>query len=198
MLVLIDAGHLLAAVGRALGVGAPRVAGRFDTSRLVDAVLSVLPPDGKPTVRWYDGVLPGAAKRVAPELVAREDVTVVELPVQGGRQRHVEGSVLRDVLAPSAAVPTHLVGDPRRHVLALDLAAEQGRPLTLIGVSDGERTPAPRLWLRRPDLWPALRPEERRTRPSPPRPGPAYRRPEVSISPLQRLPGVHRPGVSRS
>lgn len=200
MLVLVDAGHLLAGVGRCLGVGAPRVSGRFDLSRLVDALLSVLPGAAVPRLRWYDGLLPGASTLDAP---TRDDVEAVALLVRGGRQRHVEAAVARDLLGEAVEHPggtSYLVGDPRRHAVALQAAERLGHHLCLIGVSDAERTPADRLWLRRPDLWPALRPE---ARPRPPRRRRAadsridrrsddagtYQRPAVAVTPV-RLPGA--------
>jgi hypothetical protein len=185
-LVVVDAAHLYAAAARSLGLGAARRPGRFDPVVLVDLVLSLLPEAERAAeVVWLDGVRPGARSPELDRLRADERVRLQLVPVRAGRQRHVEALVVAEVLSAghrSAAVL--LVGDPRRHAVALDLAAEAGIALRLVGTADGETSPAPRLWLRRGQLGPALldrRPARRVA-------GGDYQRPGLVTSPV-RLPG---------
>ncbi len=197
--LLVDGGHVLAAAGRAIGSGASRTAGAFDLPRLVSAMRALIPTTVDLTqIVWYDGVPPNGEPRELHDLRERSAASVVALPMRGGRQRHIEAAVLRDALE---AVDRrdhrrlYLAADPRRHALAIQTVQESGCDVVLIGVSDGERTPAERIWLRRPDLLRAVA-RDGGTRAAL-RPGaPAYQRPAVLSSPV-RLPlaarGVHAP-----
>lgn len=151
--VLIDGGHLLAGVGRSLGLGPRRVDGRLDIVSLVGRVLRLLPDGPLAETHWFDGALPDRPTTDLARLEACERITVITSPVRGGRQRYLEAMVLRDALALAAdGTRCYLVGDPRRHAVTLELFAAAGSPATIIGVAGGESTPAPRLWLRRADL----------------------------------------------
>jgi hypothetical protein len=105
-------------------------------------------------VRWYDGSVRGEVARETTDVQASGLAAVALLPVRGGRQADVVPAVMRDVMLAVAlrVTPLYLVGDPRRHALAVQVALDAGATVQLIGVSDGERTPARRMWLRRPEV----------------------------------------------
>lgn len=185
--LFIDAAHLLAASGRSAGLGPGRVRGRFDVDELVRQVLALLPEaQRRATVHWYDAA-GGGLRPVLPRPELQCLVPVL-LPLVGARQRHVEAALLRDVmlcLDDPLARPLYLVGDPRRHALSLQLAREDGIALQLIGVAEGETTPAPRLWVRRRDVLRAVRDPRPRRRSAPmTTPQGGYQRPSLRTTPV--------------
>lgn len=188
-LVVIDAAHLLAAAGRCTGSGAARSASSFDLDKLLQGVLALLPAHAAPHVRWYDASNPGVATP-APRRRSGTDLEVVTTLLRGGRQRNIEALVLRDILSflglPSdESLRLYLVGDPRRHAVALESAADAGAEMVLVGVADGEPTPASRIWLRRPEVVGALRARRTgaQTRPPSTITG-AYTAPDVRSTPV--------------
>ena len=187
-LVVIDAAHLFAAAGRCCGLGARRRSSGFDVDRLLAAILALLPQNAAPQVRWYDASNAGL-RTPAPLGHAKALVEVVTTPLRGGRQRNVEALVLRDVLGVLAsttdrAMRLYLLGDPRRHAVTLETISDLGVEPTLIGVSDGEPTPAARIWLRRPEVVVAVR-AERGIQPSRTMSKSGYTAPDVRSSPVR-------------
>ena len=153
-LLVVDAAHLLAAAGRSVGSGARRHRAEFDVSRLLAEVLAVVPSDVRRAL-WVDATHPGLRTPVprAPEGVRLD---VVTLPLVGGRQRHVEAVILRDVLLDHSG-SLWLVGDPRRHAVLVHTLEDSGREVTLVGISEGEPSPALRRWVRRAEVLASLR-----------------------------------------
>ena len=204
-LVVIDAAHLLAAAGRCTGSGSRRRSSGFDLDRLLTAVLALLPQNAAPHVRWYDASNPGL-HTPAPQPRARTEVEVITTLLRGGRQRNIETLVLRDVLSVLGSLSDeplrlYLLGDPRRHAVTMETASGAGVETILVGVADGEPTPANRIWLRRPDIVRAVRAPGRPDRPrSTATSTDAYTAPDVRSSPvgvsITRASGSPRPSAA--
>lgn len=176
--MFVDAAHLYASAGRSLGLGAAGVRGSLDPDVLLREVVALVPAASRPpTLYWYDG----RGSSVSPPTPGlRHGMQMRVLALRGGRQRLLEAALLRDVLFELAEPPAekcfYLLGDPRRHSLALESASAAGHDLVLVGVAHGETAPADRQWLRRPELQRALTGVPPRSR------GlqrPIYRRPSV-------------------
>lgn len=191
VLLMIDGGHVLSAAGRATGVGGRRCAGAFDVPKLISGLRALIPAAADLVgTFWYDGVPPAGESRDLREVRERSPATtVVALPMRGGRQRHVEAAMLRDAsdaVSRQGVRCLYLAADPRRHSVTVQTVQDAGCDVVLMGVSDGERTPAERIWLRRPEVLRALSSEVRRPPGSRPASS-AYQRPDVHSSPV-RLP----------
>lgn len=182
-------------MGRCAGLGPARTAGTFDTPTVLRQLQALVPSTWSlETIRWYDGA---PFPEEPPELSALRShpgVTLVVLPLRGGRQRHVEAAVLRDaldVVAHTGIERLYLAGDPRRHALTVQSARDSGCDIEIIGVSDGEQTPGDRIWLRRPEVLGALIGSGRGRRTSAASRG-AYQSPGLHRTPV-RLPVPDRP-----
>lgn len=149
--LLVDGAHLLACAGRCIGRGA-RARDAFDQPALLAQIRVLLPAEHRAaSTTWFDGAVTAA---LAPG-TRPEDVELVLVPVQGGRQRGLEVAVLRATLdcIEQDVEHVYLVGDPLRHEQARQLLLSSGTALVDIGVSYGEPTPlARRWWLRRPEV----------------------------------------------
>ena len=146
-LLVVDAAHVLACAGRALGAGARRRRDAWDLSALCVA-LQELTAGSQAALRvlWFDGSVGQVGW-----LPSQPGVDVHLVPVKGGRQRGLEVLALSVVLreaAPGDVV--WLAGDPLRHRVLLAELTAQGTEARLVGISYGEPTPAEqRVWLRR-------------------------------------------------